>query len=313
MTAMTSKLLIIAGEIEKLAIWLISQDYDFSFNNREIAFGVLIITTVCIMITNKNLRTSLMAVLMALFNKHFVRIYFEIIVYFSLVVHILYRLNYWEFKYTKDTLLWLLLTASYLTFRTVDNNKEEKLFQTLLRDTIGITIVFEFLQNTYTFPVIVEIIIIATLIVVGMLIGYVDIYPEKAGNGEVKKFLTGLSTIIGLTIILYLTINVGTSYKKLFTVDMIKRFFLPIIYTIMYIPYLAYLATWVTYDEALVPLRLNKNCNRWLRTWFKIRLLLHCGIGRQKIMCIRKNKYHLIINMKNKKDVDRIFDSSEIM
>jgi len=289
--------------------WIYHQEYDFSFNNREIAFGIIILISGFWMIINKGVRKSLFGVLKALFNRHFNRVYIEIFIYTILMVVILYRLGFWEFIYMKATLVWVFLSALYLSFTVADSaiKNSSNIFITSFKQTVSVSVIVVFLLNIFTFPIIIEVILISFLILLAMMIAFTESYPDKDKNGQVNKLLNGINIFIGLNILAYLLIKVISNWGDLFTLDIFKAFFLPIMFTFMFIPYLYYLIIRLSYEQINVFIRLNKKVDKRTFLYYKFRLYLHCKLNRNKIIELKKHKSHLIRNIETKSDIDNIF------
>jgi heme/copper-type cytochrome/quinol oxidase subunit 2 len=167
-------------------------------------------------------------------------------------------------------LLWVLFSALYLSFNTADNKGRDKLFLSILRNSFSITFLVEFLANIYTFSLIIELIVITLIIFLSMLIAFTETTADKEKYVQVNKLLNGINTYIGLNILLFLLIEVIKNWGSLLTVDSLKSFMLPIIFTIMFIPYLFYLIIRISYDDINIYLNLNNKASRFVKMYFKI-------------------------------------------
>lgn len=255
----------------------------------------------------EDIRKLLINLLYDLFNKHFIRVYIEMFLYSLLMVWILYKLSLWKFNYTKDTLLWILFSALYLSFKVADDKGNRKLFVNIIKDAINVTMVIEFLLNIYTFPIIIEVLVIVIIILLGLMIAFIEIHPDKDKYSQVHRLMTGINMYMGLNIIIFLIFEVLKSFKNLITLDNFQSFVLPIILTIMFIPYLFYLLMRISYDQLSIPIKLNKVSSEWIIFYFKVMVYKYCKFDRKKIVDLKRTKNHLIINMKTKEDVDNIF------
>lgn len=296
--------------IDKIIIfitWIFSQEYDFSFNNSEIALGIILIVVLLLMLISKNTRKALIDILSCLCNKHFLILYLEILIYGFLMVFILYKLEFWEFIYTKDTLLWILFTATWLSFTTANNRYEKNVFINILKDTFAITIFIEFLLNLYTFPIIIEIIIIVGSVFLTIIMVYIERSSDKNKSDGAYKLITGINSYFGLNIGIYLIIKVFINFNNLLTLETLKSFILPVLLTIMFIPYLYYLLIKISYDELTMFIKLNKKASKRIIFYFKIKMYIKCKFNKKKISHLRKERKHLIVNMETMKDVNNIF------
>lgn len=149
---------IVLVNLQRFFYWIGSQNYDFSLNNRELAF-VIIFTAVSIwIIYDKKPRKSFMDLIKSLLNKNFNRVYIEVLLYTIIICMILYKLNYWEFEFTKDTMIWIVFSSIYLCFKVADSKGNKIVFKEILRGTFSLLLVMESILNIYTFGLIAEII-----------------------------------------------------------------------------------------------------------------------------------------------------------
>lgn len=287
-------------------IWIFNQKYDFSLNNRELALVILFVIFIMWVLSQTEIRSSLTGLIKALFNKYFNRVYVEILIYTLFVIHMLYRFGLWKFIYMKDTIIWIVLSATYLSFKVADNTNP-KLLSEIMKDTFSIVVLFEFLLNIYTFSLIIELFVISLLFFIGIMIAFTEVFPEKDKGGKVKRLFNILQMYIGFNIIVFLVREIIVNPNKLFQFEQLRAFILPIVLTISFIPYLIYLITWTTYDLIEFELKQNKELTFFQRQYFRIRIRLHCKLNRETIKQYKVDKNHLIRNMKTWKDIKSCF------
>ena len=289
--------------------WILQQEYDFSLNNREKAFLIIIISVIIFAMIKKKIRKAFIRVLVTLFDKNFVRIYIEILIYTGIICYLLYKINLWKFTLTKDTFIWIIFSALILSYKSVEQKENEKILLELFKSSLTVAIVYEFLLNIYTFNLFLELFFIILIIFISMLIAVIDIYKEKEKYAVTQKLLNRINIFIGLTIFLHLLIEAIKNYKILLSYEILLSFILPIILTFTFLPYLGYLVIYVTYQDIFVRLKLNKKASRLLKYYFKIQLLLSCSLNRMKLQNILNNKPLEIMNMTTRKEVLEIINN----
>lgn len=248
-------------------------------------------------------------VIQAVFNKHIIKLFLEIWVYGILVVYILYKIEYWEFIHTKDTVLWILFTAFWLSFQTINNRYKDNYLTILLKSTFEVTIVIEFLVNTYTFSIITEIILIAFLSVINLITAYTSNTTDDYENDVVYRLLNNTNIFIGLIIGFFTLRKLLSNSADILTINTLKDFLLPIILTVMYIPFLYFLLFQILYEELFVLTKLNRKASKKIIILFKIKTYFTCRFNKEKIYYLKEEKRHLIRNMETKEDVAAIFNS----
>ena len=225
------------------------------------------------------------------------------------MVYVLYKIKYWEFSHTKDTLLWIFFTAFWLSFQTIDNRYQDKYLTTLLKSTFEVTLIVEFLVNTYTFSVITEIILIIILSFVNLMITYIKSTTNVYDNDLLYKLLNIINVFIGLIIGIFTLKKLWINSTDVLNTDTLKTFFLPIVFTIIYLPFFYFLLIQVLYEELFVLTKLNKKTSKKIIVYFKIKAFMSCKFDRNKILSLKNEKKHLIINMSTEDDIVAIFSS----
>lgn len=263
--------------------WFSEQDYETSFNNREIALAILIIITILFCLIKKDIRKSTLRLMKIMFGKYFVKVYFEVAIYVCVVCFLLYKMNFWRFSYTKDTILWAIFSGLLLTYRSVDKKEEARLFLNLIKEALGIALVYEFLLNTFTYPVWGELLLFLFLIFIGLMMGVIEIDKNNEKYKPLNKILNNLNIFVGWVISIHLIIEIVIDHATFFTIDTLNNFLLPIILTIAFIPYMYYLTVLVFYDEFWMRVRINKRLNGFQKMYFRIRVVVRCGMSRVKI------------------------------
>lgn len=241
--------------------WISSQEYDWTFSNREKAIGIIVSSVAFWMIIEKERRKSLFDLLKIIFNKQFIRIYIEIFVYTVLVTFLLYRISFWDFNLTKDTLFWMVFTSIYFTYKSYEKRADEKLFSNLIKGILKGTVVFEFVINLYTFPIFVEVIGIVILFFLGAMIGLTDFEKYKSDKKykDLKKVLEGTLSFIGVLILVYVFRSIIINWGELFTIGHLKELLIPLIYSLLFIPFIYFLLIRICYSEIISFLRYNEN------------------------------------------------------
>lgn len=269
------------NEIMRFVNWISSQQYDWKFSNREIAIGSIVLIIVFWFVIDKKRRKILFDLFRILFNKRFVRIYFEIFIYTVMMTSILYKIRFWEFDLTKDTLFWMFFTSLYFAYKSYEKRADEKLFYILIKDVLKLTIVFEFIINFYTFPIVIEIIGIVILVLIGAMIGITDFEKNRDDKNYkiLKKFFERTLSVIGLFIIIYVIRSMIINLGELFTLDHFKELLLPIILSLAFIPFIYFLLIRICYSEIISYVNANKN----LRFSDKLRFM---GL------VVKKNKFN---------------------
>ena len=94
------------------------------FSTREITIGIWIIIGLGLSSYFPKVRKSLFQLIKAATSRHMVILYLAIFMYCSMIVYTLYRANFWQWSFLKDTVMWSVLSgvgSSYDTSKKMDS------------------------------------------------------------------------------------------------------------------------------------------------------------------------------------------------
>ena len=168
------------------------------FTNREIAIIFWLVVLLIYCITNKGIRNSLIDVLKVLTSKTFIIIMSGKLTYISGIIFVLYKIGYWESYLIKDTAIWSIFTAFVLMLSSNDKALQEGFFKGKIIESIKIIVVIQFIANTYTFNLFVEIILVFVLVFLGALQAFTGTEEKYK---PVQKLTDGFISILGLMIL----------------------------------------------------------------------------------------------------------------
>ena len=197
------------------------------------------------------MRTSLAEVVKLLFGKYFLVIYLTLGIYLFGVFRLLKAIGLWTSADIKDSIFWLLSVALVLVF-SLNKAKDSKYFKKIFIDTIKVIAILEFVINFYNFSLVTELILLPVLVFIGMLQAVADLDSK---NAQVAKILTNLMAIFGFGLFAYSIYKMVNGYTDFFSLGTLHSFILPIILTILFLPYLYCLSLYNIYESYFV--RLN--------------------------------------------------------
>lgn len=198
----------------------------------------------------KSVRSSVFGLIKMLFQKTFLKIYFLLGVYLFFLLYALFKTTIWYIDYLKDFIFWLFTVGFVLIFKSIEI-KDTKYFKNILQESIKWTAIIEFLINFYSFNFIVEFLMFPILVLIATTQAYAALDKK---NIQVSKLLTNILSIIGFVFIgisLYKTV---TGFDKFFSVNSLRIFILPIILTILFIPFIYFLSLYTIYESYFVRL-----------------------------------------------------------
>jgi len=201
-------------------------------------------------LTQKSMRNSLADVVKLLFGKYFIAIYLTLSIYLFGIFSLLKSIGIWTSADIKDSIFWLFSVVFVLVF-SINKAKESKYFKGILIDTIIVIAILEFVINVYSFSLLTELIMLPILIFIVMLQAVAELDSK---NAQVAKLLTNLMAIFGFGLLIYSIYKMINGYSDFFKLGTLHSFILPIILTVLFLPYLYCLSLYSIYESYFIRL-----------------------------------------------------------
>ena len=256
------------------------------------------------MLFNRDIRKSFLDVFKkAFFDIKILSSIFFMIAYTAGIVFVLYQINSWNISLLKDTVVWFCFTAIVVCFNLVTSETDQNLFRKVIVDTIKIVIIIEFIVNTYTFSLVGELVLIPVVTFI-LILGVVAKTDEK--NSSVAKLTNGLLIIIGIVILIFAISNVVSDYKNFVSLDTLRKFLLPPLLTILFLPFIYFMILFTAYDDLFNQLNLGYEKSKKLKRYAKRKIIKHCLLSFKKVKkALNMNTYNLM-HIRNEEDVDKM-------
>lgn len=260
------------------------------FSNRELSvliWGAIVLTALLFV---KNIRQSSKQLFKALFVKQIMTVLFLLILFTATIIFFFYKINLWDKSLLKDTIFWFFGVALVLSYKA-NNAKDFAYFKEIIKDAIKWTIIIEFLINFYTFTLLTELILMPVMVIV-VLLQTVSEMDKK--NEQVTKLLKNVTAIFGLILLSYVAYKTFTNYKMLFALNNLFSFLLPIILTIIILPFIYILSLYINYETLFVRIKYMSKDNK-IRLRLRKEILLAANFNIETLLLISKkmNNYDL--------------------
>ena len=253
------------------------------FNNREIALLFWVALIVLAMLLSK-LRKSLVSIFKSLTSKIFLIIFSLIGAYLYGIILLLQNLEIWQISNLKDVLFWLFSVGLILVFK-INEAKSNAYFKGIFLSAIKWTIVLEFIVNLYSFSLLKEIIILPILVFLAMTQAVAEM-NEK--HKVVSKFLQNVIAIAGLSIFSYSLYKTIVNFDDVLTFQNLVSFLLPSTITVLFIPFVYFLALYSTYESYFIHLDFMTVKKDKVKETKKL-ILRIANINLDKLLRIKKN------------------------
>jgi len=258
-------------------------DIQAIFNNREIALLLWLAVIVLAVLLSK-LRKSLVPIVKILTSKMFLIIFSLIGAYLFGIILLLKNLEVWQTSNLKDVLFWLFTVGLILVFK-INDAKSSAYFKGIFLSAVKWTIILEFVVNLYSFSLFTEIVILPGLVFLAMTQAVAEM-DEK--HKVVSKFLQNVIALAGLSIFSYSLYKTVINFEAVLTFQNLVSFLLPSTITILFIPFVYFLALYSTYESYFIHLDFMTVKKDKVKETKKL-ILRIANINLDKLLRIKKN------------------------
>lgn len=260
------------------------------FSTREIATGIWLVLFIVILIVHKSTRNSVFTVIKVASSKQLVIPFICILIY-AIGLSFLFSLtSIWKWLYIKDISIWVLLVGVPTCFGAVSKKTDNKYFKNMIINNLKFIVLIEFIINSYTFNILVEIFLLPLLAFLYLLDAFAEMNEEYK---DIRKFTSYLMAVIGLAIILFALKKAINDYSSFTTVDTLVSFFIPFGFAIFYLPIAYGFAVYAKYQIIFIRMRFKETDDKKIRIQHRWKTIKACTLSYSKLCgfeekCIKK-------------------------
>lgn len=228
------------------------------FNTREIAsitWGtIFIVALIFFSLKNPQLRNSLIALIKAFFQTKIITSIIFTTSYLALIILLLSQLKIWDFSQIKNTFFWYITFAigTLFNINTIRENSKNFFLKTI-KSSINLSILLQFIVNFHTFNFFIELIVIIPFITFLAILSIVA--NDSIEQQKVKRIIDYLLTVIFFIFLVHFLIKLFRDFSNFANLQTLQDFFIPIILTIFYLPFLWVFLLYMKYEEIFVRLQ----------------------------------------------------------
>lgn len=267
------------------------------FNNREIAILLWTAVIISLLVLKADVRKSAAAVVRAFFQRMIVLSLISAAIWTCLIIWVLFQCGLWQWVNFKTTLVWAVSFALVTMFDINRISESDTYFGQTLRDTINATVVVAFIAESYSFSLLIELILFPVLLLVAGMMVVAEGNPKHA---QISKLCYAILIISGLTYFGYGLYQAAMNFSDFVTWSNFREFFVPILLSLLFLPFIYAFSVYVTYESNLLRLNwLMKDEN--LRRYAKYQAIFQFGFS---LELLRRWARDITANQpSNKKDV----------
>ncbi|MCK0754035.1 hypothetical protein [Chromohalobacter japonicus] len=237
------------------------------FNNRELASASLIILLlVWSSYKSRDVASSLKSVFDALFQRAIVATLASLLLYMSLVVYGLYKIEVWNIGQTKNTVLWFVFVGFAELINTSKIKDPKAHLQASLNAQVTLIVLVQFLVAFHSYSYIAELVLVAVLSLFACCSVYASYNPQH------KREKVVFDILLALTMLYLLIDSIRAIYSKpveFFSLDTFRDFLVPMLLSCALLPYTYCFYYYLAYERAFIKANIYTS-SKSLRRYAKI-------------------------------------------
>lgn len=248
---------------------------DGPFNTRELASAFWLLIFSAWVLHKPDIRRTICRVGQSFCHLKILVPIFLMSAYVWAIIAGLNAIGIWQADLLKDTIIWFCFGAVAMLMRYVTANRPGIAFRETMIDSLKVVIVVEFLVNTYTFPLAVELALVPLLTLVAVLGAVADTKKEYLA---VSKALKGVQAILGITILVAAASRAWADWQNLETLATLRSVALAPILSVSLLPFLYLIVLYAKYEIVFVRLDFSNTMPPGLKRYVRMRIFMHAGL-----------------------------------
>jgi hypothetical protein len=273
-------------------------------STREVATAIWLFVFIYFVFVNSKTKESAFQVVKIACSKQLATPFVIMILYAVILVISFAKLPIWKIAYIKDILIWVFFVGVPVCFGAVTRNVDSEYFKKIVLNNLKFAVIVEFFINTFTFSLIVELILIPILTFLFIF----DAVPDtKEEYLPAKKLSSMLLPIIGFGVLGFAFKNAIYTYNNLGVADLLVKFFIPIVFSTFYIPVAYSFAIYSKYQMMFIRMSFREPKDKKVKLKHRLMVIKKCGLSYKKICMFEKEfANHMFVGMSTKEFHDLI-------
>lgn len=259
------------------------------FSTREIVSAIYLSCFVLYGITKKTIRSSFSNVIKVFFCWKIIIPILVLLFYGYIPIFLVRQLKFWKRIYLKDIWVWLIFVGIPFCLN-VSAAKEKSYFKNIILNNLKLVVVVEFITSSFTFNYIIEFLLQPILLFL-YLVQYTA--EAKKEYKKIANIINGIMSFIGFFILISSLKIAIQSLTKENELDLLISFFIPIIYSILFLPCAYLLALYSEYEQLYVRMKvvykntgMIKNGNKRILNYRFFRIVKELGLSLNNLLLI---------------------------
>lgn len=240
------------------------------------------------------------------------RRFLALLLYVGLAIWACWSIGLWTPELLKDSALWFVLSGGALAFSQMQIHTEPGTWSARIKEQIGIVVVVEYVVNTYTFSLPVELVLVPGLGLVAMLDVFARHDPRHASVAKLPGCVQS-TLVLGVGVSAIWTavshapeFGSAATFRAIAIIPTLSALLVPFIYTV---------AIFTAYEQLWSHISTQADRNRKVVRYARCRLLKHLGLSPGRIRrFFRDGRVIELRRIRTREDVDALLehDASEL-
>ncbi|NMB12722.1 MAG: hypothetical protein GX977_10590 [Firmicutes bacterium] len=275
------------------------------FNSREVATGIWFFVLLTFALTKADIRKQLRRLFRVSLQPKLLLSFLCMLLYVVLIVWGLHRVGFWHVTLLKDTIWWFLLTALGVAMNSITSDKPGVFLSQSIHESLRLIIVIQFLVNTYTFNLVLEIFLVPLLSIIAMMDAFVE---RKSEYAEVVEVIHWIHGGIGLVILATALGKAISDYSNLLSMEALRSLLLAPVLTASFLPFAYAVALYSNYERIFVWLKIGWDKDDSTIRYAKRVIFSYSGFSLNRVTEVNKQAVKLRYT-KTKDDIDEFLRS----
>ena len=214
------------------------------FSTREIAAGFWF--AALFVWVSYQAGSALLAVLRAMLGRSILGVMAVALVYIAGSVKLLQTVGLWTASNLKTTTLWAFTVGAISVFRANKIDENPQFFRQMLRETLSITVLIQFLVDTYTFGIFTEFIMVPVIALLSMMLAVAK--PDLKSR-PVASLLEWILVFVGFVYVAHAFNEAWNHWQELKSLDTAREILVPIALSLLFMPMLFGLNVYIVYEQ----------------------------------------------------------------
>ncbi len=274
------------------------------FSTREIAIAIYLIIIVIAVFFSKKIRPSAINVIKCVLTPKLIIPFIILIIYSGGITYLFSRFSFWKWQFLKDIIIWTLFAGVPVCYKAINSGGKEKgYFKNIVVDNLKFSALVEFFTGSFTFTLILELILQPVLVLLGALDA---IASRDEKNKSAQKIIQVLLVIIGFVMIALSIKNAVDSLTFDGSKDLLICFLIPIVFSIFFVPASYILAIYAKYETLFLRLKFRepKN-NKWK---YRFKIIWHCNFRLKRVILFQKGYVYKIYQTIDEQQYSDVID-----